>query len=562
MAWKLELSRQSPLSSALKLCKSTRDNDTVQRRITLVLSLAFFFGTIFSGYFPHSFEQKLNLEVGYRQTVTSFLLVILTVYVLNPWVVIKHGCHQFCVIAWILVFFLSVKEEFILSRLSTTETSSRFYLRSCAGLLCLVASWYSSKSRSSEDKRMSVKQLKKRKTRKIFQMRSPHFTSPSTIDEEEEVTSLCEKDETLTQDLLSSTATSVSSKTTTSKTIQKSPLRPPIRAPQFGAFLPNHEIHHGEIERTLNIDGEEEQEGECDDQRVNPPCDISVLHIDRAGSSCGGRSPPFEVKRYDAANTSGINFGFGETSNFSGFSAKTTASRPVLKPPRFVYEQPHRVAQSSWVAGGYWHQGGQQQRSGGQFSSQHPGVFPDNLSRSSSQTSGFVSVSNEDRNVFSTSIQNFGNLAFSSLPNSRVNSVCGDRHSVLSEPVYTNHGSADMSLRSLGNQLAFFDTTRRSWNAREDDPAPTRKSQTIRDLDEDSDSMDSSVGRLTQEAFSVFKPKAESSPIEKSYRESSRKKADESFLEKKIQISFSLYSLLFVVSVTVNIGVIWYLVIK
>jgi hypothetical protein len=267
-------------------------------------------------------------------------------------------------------------------------------------------------------------------------MRAAHITTP-TIDEEEEECS-SQKDETLTQDLLSTT--SATSTTRKSNKTSSSPLRPPIRAPQFGAFLPNHEIHHGE--KTLSFD---EQEEELDEQ-VNPPCDLSVLQIDRSSSSCSQtRSPPFEVRRYDAVNTSGINFSFSESVN---------SGRPLIKPPRFVYEQPHRVAQSSWVAGGYWHHG----RGQTSFNS-HPAALPDNLSRSSSQTSGFVSVSHEPvgtENIFSTSglQQPFGSLAFASLPNSRVNSVCGDRHSVLSEPVYTNnHGQADMSLHSLGNQV-------------------------------------------------------------------------------------------------------------
>ena len=106
-------------------------------------------------------------------------------------------------------------------------------------------------------------------------------------------------------------------------------------------------------------------------------------------------------------------------------------------------------------------------------------------------------------------------------------------------------------------QLAFFDTSRKSWSIRENDTT-IPKSRVVRDLDEESDS---SGDRFTQKTFPV-KPIAESSPIEKrnSKIAKSLSPAEESFLEKKIQISCSLYSLLFVVSVSFNIAVLWYLV--
>lgn len=126
--------------------------------------------------------------------------------------------------------------------------------------------------------------------------------------------------------------------------------------------------------------------------------------------------------------------------------------------PRFIYQQnPSRpnapsIAQSSWVAGGYW------QMNRGQTQNANETCF-DRLSRwyyqkissllincsdtifyelpyrafhiktssyrASSQTSGFISFSGE--NPFSN---------FTSLPNSRVNSVFGDRNSILSEPIF------------------------------------------------------------------------------------------------------------------------------
>ena len=548
LAWKLELSRQSPLSSALKLCRGGRDDDRLQRRTALLFSIAFFVGTILNTWFPNydlcSEHFQLHFPTfGYREVVTSCLLVILAVYGFNPWSIINFGCHQSCAATWILLFFFSVNEDSVSDQFSSPE-AARSYLRTIAAFICLSSSWYTCKRRSAEDKKMGTGKLKK--NRNHFKTRSTNFFNASPIEEE---------DETMTQDLLSETSNSISTTRTTakSKATKGSPTRPPIRAPQFGSFLPNHEIHQGAEEELSSLSfgaAEEEEENESSCQPVNPPCDISVLHIDRAGSSCDGRSPPFEVRRYDAANTSGINFGFGGTSNFG-----PNTSRPILKPPRFVYEQPHRVAQSSWVAGGYWHQG---RGNNSQFgSTQNQGNLPDNLSRASSQTSGFFSVSNEPP-ANDTRFSSFGrHHEFASLPNSRVNSVCGDRHSVLSEPVYTSGlGQPDMSLRSLGNQLAFFDTTRKSLTGREDENL--RKNRIVRDFDDDdSDSLNSSAGRLNQ--FSIFRPKAESSPIEK--RETP-KKCDESFLQKKIQISVSLNSLLLVASVTLNVGIIWYLVIS
>jgi len=549
LAWKLELSRQSPLSSALKLCRNSCDDDRLQRRTALLLAVAFFVGTILNTWFRKYdlFSEQFETHFptfGYREMVTSCLLVILAVYGFNPWSIINFGCHQSCAATWILLFFFSVNEDWVTNRFLTPETAQS-YLRSIAAFVCLASSWYTCNQRSAEDRKSKTGKMKE--NRKVFKTKSATFFNASPIDEE---------DETMTQDLLSESSTSVSVSTTAttttatkSKVIKSSPTRPPIRAPQFGSFLPNHEIHQGPEEELSSLRFGDQEEEEESASPVNPPCDISILHIDRAGSSCDGRSPPFEVRRYDAANTSGINFGFGGASNFGANS-----DRPILKPPRFVYEQPHRVAQSSWVAGGYWHQGNNSHQFG---STQHQGTLPDNLSRASSQTSGFFSVSNEPP-ANDLRFSSFGrHHEFASLPNSRVNSVCGDRHSVLSEPVYTSGvGQADISLRSLGNQLAFFDTTRKSSTTREAENL--RKSRIVRDFDDDdSDSLNSSAGRLHQ--FSIFRPKAESSPIEK--RETPAK-SDESFLQKKIQISVSLNSLLLVASVTLNVGIIWYLVIS
>jgi hypothetical protein len=109
-------------------------------------------------------------------------------------------------------------------------------------------------------------------------------------------------------------------------------------------------------------------------------------------------SSHFSPRLYTSENTSGIKF---------------SPVRPVLRPSRLT----------SWVAGGYW-------------TPPTTGVFGEPISRSSSQSSGFVSAS------VVPSLQNFPLHSppphnFASLPSSPVNSIYGDcdRFSVLSEPL-------------------------------------------------------------------------------------------------------------------------------
>ena len=78
------------------------------------------------------------------------------------------------------------------------------------------------------------------------------------------------------------------------------------------------------------------------------------------------------------------------------------------------------------------------------------------------------------------------------------------------------------------------------------------------DHEDDRDSLNSSFGRLSQEAFSKLRPKAESSPIEVK-KEALDKVQDVSFLERKITIDISMYSLLLFLSVGCNMSLIVYL---
>lgn len=124
--------------------------------------------------------------------------------------------------------------------------------------------------------------------------------------------------------------------------------------------------------------------------------DISSLSLGQSGGNTPDTSP-FSRRLYSPVNNSGISF---------------SPRRPLLRPAK--------MSARSWVAGGYWG---------------HPGqanVFMETtLSRSSSQSSGFVSLSGQD-NMFANTVSNL------SPQNSPVNSFCGDwdRFSVLSEPIY------------------------------------------------------------------------------------------------------------------------------
>ena len=106
----------------------------------------------------------------------------------------------------------------------------------------------------------------------------------------------------------------------------------------------------------------------------NSGCDISVLSLGSPPSSPRGEAFPSAPRQYSPP----------PSSTLSLFSPK----RPLLRPSRLT---------SSWVAGGYWTSPAQQQ------------TQPGTISRSSSQSSGFVSAT--------PSLNNFNNSAAPSLNN-------------------------------------------------------------------------------------------------------------------------------------------------
>lgn len=126
---------------------------------------------------------------------------------------------------------------------------------------------------------------------------------------------------------------------------------------------------------------------------------------------------------------------------------------------------------------------------------------------------------------------------FASLPNSRLNSVCGDeRFSVFSEPAYKFNNSLNATLVSNDPRKSMLATNPQISSFR---------SRSV--LGDDDDSFNSS--KFSQEAFGKLQPQAESSPIDKT-----EKKKDVSFLERKITIDISMYSLFLFLSVGVNIS--------
>lgn len=182
--------------------------------------------------------------------------------------------------------------------------------------------------------------------------------------------------------------------------------------------------------------------------------------------SVAERSSAFSTRTYDAFNSSGIDFG--------GPRGSATSARQRRGPFKL---QPANKQLKNWVAGGYWQAppslSGLRGREG-------------NLSRASSQTSGFVSESAAGAKEFA-------------LP-----------------PQFLVHSAS----RSCSRASSASD--------------------------------DSSVGRLTQEAFAELRPKAESSPIEKT---SARTASSlQPLLERRISLDCSLYSLLLAVSVGANLA--------
>ena len=212
-------------------------------------------------------------------------------------------------------------------------------------------------------------------------------------------------------------------------------------------------------------------------------CDISSLKINNAAKNWETASQStFSLKKYDTLNPSGINFGKG-----------------LIKAPRFVSKSP---TQSSWVAGGYWTPPASSHLFGSEFGA---------LSRSSSQSSGFVSTAS-----------NFGGNVFEFGLNE-------DRFSVFSEP-------ASKANTFIADQSTFL-------RAR---PASPTLASTPKHRGEILDTSTSSQD---------FIPSIKSSP-------KAAVATAGSVLDKKIRIDVSLHQILFLFSVGANVALSVYLIAK
>ena len=327
-------------------------------------------------------------------------------------------------------------------------------------------------------------------------------------------------------------------------------------------------------------------------------CDISTLQIDPRKSqfalpdsknfdTLSMASGAFSLKRYDVANTSGIDF--GDMSGNHGYR-----KGPLVKPPKF--NAGSRRAKSSWVAGGYWLNNKYQQNKISSNKLARNYDLPENLSRSSSQSSGFVSYSGQtliprNTNVFdSTSNQMRSELNTtlnSNLANESIESCSrndGKTKNVVTESlsnIEKNHSNSIFSLNPICDQLAFYDTSSTKLGySRPTSPlfyskdgqtndflSPprncSRMSQhftTLKSNDKELDnlSLNSSLDRLTQEAFSELQPKAESSPNTLFSNKSNNNVLQKPWMDKKMTINISFYSIMLFLSVAANVALIIY----
>ena len=138
----------------------------------------------------------------------------------------------------------------------------------------------------------------------------------------------------------------------------------------------------------------------------------------------------------------------------------------------------------------------------------------------------------------------------------RVNSTCGggadfqERFSIFSEPAYKQQHNGTFNSTIIARS-----------------PQPEFRSKSARlgggfENDHDSD-LNSSIGKLSQEAFAKLQPRANSSPKPcENDNLSISQVSDVSFLERKITINVTMYSLFLFLSVGFNISLSVYLFIS
>ena len=320
-------------------------------------------------------------------------------------------------------------------------------------------------------------------------------------------------------------------------------------------------------------------------------CDISTLQIDtnkptfaipdsKNIETLSMLSGTFSLKRYDAINRSGIDF--GDLSN-----NRAQHRGPLVKPSKFRSGSQNRFAKSSWVAGGYWLNNKYQQNKVNRNDGGKSYDLPETISNSSSQSSGFVSYSGQP---FSMNNSLFNNSKFHQLRSDADINVfskfTSDTNNQLPRKEQLSTFTTDLqktfehskqnnsfSLNPINEQLAFFDTSSSSkyGNSRPNSPlsqynellqpnyskiSHNYTSLNYNEKERDNTSLNSSLNGLTQEAFLELRPKAESSPVANDKCTQNLKK--KSWMEKKLTINISVYSIILFSSVAANIALIIY----
>jgi len=489
LAWKLSLFRKSPLISSQDYYPSAELYLSALSRLVLItLAIVIWIASLQDtrfAYIPKELTRitspffQIPQNFGYFELVTVAVPLALAVgYCQSPATSISRSRrHLLSIISWLTLFVQRVFEF----------TSFKFELASISLIFCILSAMsFKSPSKNKEEK------LQKKRD-----MRRKLYEDLDKVDEHESEVEISNTPTPAPTPVPTPIPTPVSTPMTTPIPPQINQVNQQENGKDF--YLPNHEIYQ-------TSDGEQ--------------CDISTLQINNGcgeqkldGSltnNCFRSQSPFSVKSYNNSNVSTVDFGDLTRSSF-------------IKPARFVYNERNRVAQSSWVAGGYWHP------------KQNPGQN-ETLSRSSSQSSGIGSLTS------AAGLQK--DFLVSSLPNSRVNSTCGggadfqERFSIFSEPAYKHNGTFNSTIIARSPPQSQF-----------------RSKNQLAGIENDHDSdLNSSIGRLSQEAFAKLQPRANSSP------KPSENDSDEvSFLERKITINISMYSLFLFLSVGFNISLSVYL---
>jgi len=476
-----------------------------------------------------------------------------------------------CLASWILlVLETNLREQ------TTLEITPD--VRSYLAIICITTSIIVSVFSSLEGINKTSKQNTHHERKDHGNQQEPHWEWNNQRIQE----SLA--DDTQTQDLVSTSTPVGSVIASNCLSVSQSSAQIPTLAP---SRLNISNRSYGNSQTDSFSSGRDSNEKEI----TGKQCDISTLQIGankptflspetKNIDTLSVVSGAFSLKRYDIVNRSGIDFG-------DLASSRAAPKRPLLKPSKFTSGSQKGFAKSSWVAGGYWLNNKYQQNKLTRNISGRSNDLPETLSNSSSQSSGFVSYSGQPFVSKNSSL--FNNFKFHQLRSDRDKNVFTkfaneisnplsqtDRTDKLSKNILPNNGISNyehsFSLNPISEQLAFFDTTTSSkyGNSRPNSPLSqynelvqpsfSRMSPNFTGLhykeNERDKSFNSSLDGLTQEAFLELRPKAESSPVTNDKNSHNLKK--KSWMEKKLTINVSVYSMILFSSVAANIALIIY----